>query len=127
MPDAVLSAVQHLVREDGPFASALAQTRDTSTAIAFALETIESDARPSTLPGTGAVGRLETLFRTRLLDGLTRGDVAAGLEIGDLSVFFANVSVSLVVETLCGGKAERLSAIQRVAMKVMAQGAVAAV
>jgi hypothetical protein len=125
LPDLVLSAVQHLVREDGPFTSALAQTRDTSRAFALALETIEGDARPSSRPGEGAVGRLEMLLRTRLREGLKRGDMAVGLNIGDLSVFYANVAVSLVVETLSGGDQERLSAIRRVAMRVMTQSAIA--
>lgn len=124
MVDVVLSAVHHLVREDGPFVTALAQTRDTSTAIARALETIEADVRPSSQHGEGAIPRLETLLRARLLAGLRRGDLASDAQIDDLSAFYANVAVSLLVEALSGGEPERLSAIRRVAMRIITQSAV---
>lgn len=124
MTDTILSAVRHLVREDGPFVSALAQTQDTSTAIAQALEVIEDDVRPSSQCKEGGLGRLEALLRARLLEGLHRGDVAVDLDVGDLSAFYANVVVSLVVEALAGGGAERRAAIRRVAMKILAQSAV---
>jgi hypothetical protein len=121
LTDRILSAVHHLVREDGPFVSALARTQDASTAIAQALETIEADVRPSSQPEEGAVRRLEALLHARLLDGLRRGDVPEDIDIGDLSVFYANVAVSLIVEALDGGDAARLAAIRRVAMKVLPQ------
>ena len=124
MTDVILSAVHHLARENGPFVSALAQTRDTSTAIARALETIEADVRPSAQCEEGVVGRLEALIHARLLDGLECGDVAADLDIGDLSAFYANVVVSLVVEALSGGDAERLAAIRRVATSILPRSAV---
>ena len=125
LTDVIVSAVHHLVREDGPFVSALANAPDASTSIARALETIETDVRPSSRPEQGGVRRLEALLHERLLEGLRRGDVAADVDIGDLSVFYANVAVSLVVEALNGGDAERLSAIRRVAMKILPRRAVA--
>lgn len=123
LTDVILSAVHHLVREDGPFVSALAQTQDASTAIAGALEIIEADVRPSSQREEGGVRRLEALLHARLLDGLKRGDVAADLDISDLSAFYANVVVSLVVEALSGGDPERLAAIRRVAMRILPRSA----
>lgn len=127
LTDVILSAVHHLVREDGPFVSALAQTQDASRAIARALETIEADVRPSSRREEGGVRRLQALFHARLLDGLRRGDPPAEADIGDLSVFYANVAVSLIVEALGGGDAERLAAIRRVAMRILPQSAAALV
>jgi hypothetical protein len=49
--------------------------------------------------------------------------VPVDVDIGDLSVFFANIAVSLIVEALGGGDAERLAAIRRVAMKILPQSA----
>jgi len=126
LTDTILCAVHHLVREDGPFVSALAQTQDTSTAVARALETIDADLRPSPQSPEGGVGRLEALLHARLLDGRKRGDVAADLDIGDLAAFYANVAVSLVVEALSGGDADRLAAIRRVAMKILPRSAAVA-
>jgi len=122
--DAILSAVHHLVRKDGPFVSALGETRDTSTAIARALEIVEIDIRPSLQHEEGGVRHLEALIHARLLEGLKRGDVAGDVDIADLSAFYANVVVSLVVEALSGGDAERLAAIRRVAMRVLPQSSV---
>jgi hypothetical protein len=123
LTDAIFSAVHHLVREDGPFVSALAQAQDAWTAIARALQTIEADVPPPQQCGAGGVRRLEALLHARLLDGQKRGDVAADLDIGDLSAFYANVAVSLVVEALSGGDAERLAAIRRVAMRILPHSA----
>jgi hypothetical protein len=124
LTDLILSAVHHLVREDGPFVSALALTPDASTAIARALETIETDVRPSSRREEGGVRRLEALLHARLLDGVKRGDVTSDLDIGDLSAFYANVAVSLVVEALNGGNVKRLAAIRRVAMRILPRRAV---
>lgn len=124
MTDPILSAVHHLVREDGPFVSALAQTRDASTAIARALETIEVDVRPSPQREEGGIRRLEALLHARLLDGQQRGDVTGEVDIGDLSAFYANIAVSLVVEALNGRDAERLAAIRRVGMSILPQSSV---
>jgi hypothetical protein len=124
LTDAILSAVHHLVREEGPFVSALAQASDASTAIARALETIQADVRLSHQREEGRVRRLEALLHARLLDGMKRGDVAADLDIGDLSAFYANVAVSLVVEALNGGDVKRLAAIRRVAMRILPRSAV---
>lgn len=104
--------------------SALAQGQDASTAITRALETVEADVRPSSQRNEGGVRRLEALLHARLLDGRKHGDVAADLDIGDLSAFYANVVVSLVVEALSGCDAERLAAIRRVAMRILPQNAV---
>jgi hypothetical protein len=112
-----------LVREDGAFVSALARTQDASTAIAQALETIAADVQPSSQREEGGVRRLEALLHARLLDGLKQGDVPADVDIGDLSTFYANVAVSLVVEVLSGGDVDRLAAIRRVAMKVLPKSA----
>jgi hypothetical protein len=55
--------------------------------------------------------------------GLNLGDVAADLDIGDLSACDGNVVVSLVVEALCGADAERLAAIRRLAMGILPRNA----
>jgi hypothetical protein len=107
LTDRILSAVHHLVREDGPFTSALVRTQDTSTAIAEALETVAADVRPSSPREEGGVARLEAL-----------------LHAGDLSTFYANVVVSLVVEALSGGDAQRLATIRRVAMRILPRSVV---
>jgi hypothetical protein len=121
LTDVIYAAVDHLVREDGPFVAALAWTQDASTAIARALETIGGDVQPTPGRREGGLRRLEALLHARLLDGLRRGDVAADVDIGDLSVFYANVAVSLIVEALGDGDAERLAAIRRIAMTILPQ------
>lgn len=93
-------------------------------AIARALETIEADVGPSHQREEGGVHRLEALLHARLLDGVERGEVAADVDIGDLSAFYANIVVSLVAEALNGGGAGRLAAIRRVAMNVLPRRAV---
>ena len=71
------------------------------------------------------VGGLEALLHARLLAGQKRGDQAGDLDVGDLSAFYTNVVVSLVLEALSGGDAERIAAIRRVAMGVLPDTAAA--
>jgi hypothetical protein len=119
LTDSILSAVHELVREDGPFVSALARTRDTATAIARALETIAADVRASSRLDGDGVRRLEALLHARLADGVKRGEIGPDQDIGDLAAFYANVVAGLVAEAFAGGDEERLAALPRVAMGVL--------
>jgi hypothetical protein len=126
LTDVILSAVRHLAREGGPFASALIQTGDARSAIARALTAIDGDVEGATAPGHGGSGRLEALLQARLLVGLKRGDVPADLDIGDLATFYTSVAVSLVVEALGDGGPEKLNAIRRIALRILPEAALAA-
>jgi hypothetical protein len=125
LTDAIFSAVDHLVRDGAPFASALAGPGDARTAIARALETIDGDLPVGTPGNHGVTDRLEALLLGRLVGGLKRGDVPAGIDVSELAVFYTGVAVSLVVEALSGAEPRRLAAIRRVALRLLPEPALA--
>jgi hypothetical protein len=119
LTDAILAAVDHLVREGGPFASALAGPGDARTAIARAFETIDGVFEGGIPPGHGGTAWLEALLQARLIAGLKRGDVPAEIDVGDLAVLYTGVAVSLVAGTLDGAAPGKLAAIRQVALKLL--------
>jgi hypothetical protein len=119
LTDAIFSAVDYLVRDGAPFASALAGPGGARAAIARALETIDGDILTGTTVNHGVTGRLEALLRARLVSGLKRGDVPADIDVGELAVFYTGVAVSLVVEALSGADPGKLATVRRVALTLL--------
>jgi hypothetical protein len=121
LTDAILAAVGHLVREGGPFVSALAGPGDARAAIARAFETIDGALDGRVAAGHSGSAWLEALLQARLIEGLKRGDVPAEIDIGELAVLYTGVAVGLVAETLDGAEPGKLEAIRQVALKLLAE------